>query len=165
MLAMLFIAVVIDYMSGPQQSRHCRARTMSELHLDPKELGWVMSAFGWAYATLQIPGGWLVDRIRPRLMYALICGLWSLATMLHAGFGGDVHLVYFSAAPAAGHFRGTRLPHLVTALATTSVSGSRTRGAIATYTAGQFLGPALFLTLLLVADAKTSGAGNARVSS
>ena len=57
-----------------------------ELRRDWRQ-GWMLSAFGWTYCLLQIPGGWLVDRIRPRLFYALICGLWSLATVLQ-GFAG-----------------------------------------------------------------------------
>src|SRR6187401_2504977 len=29
-------------------------------------MGWILSAFQWAYALFQIPGGWLGDRFGPR---------------------------------------------------------------------------------------------------
>jgi MFS family permease len=35
----------------------------SEFGLNPVQSGVVISAFGWTYTPLQIPGGWLVDRI------------------------------------------------------------------------------------------------------
>src|SRR5215213_7493536 len=85
-LVMLFITVVINYIDRSNLSVAAPALA-EDLHFDPKTMGWVFSAFGWAYATLQIPGGWLVDRIRPRILYALICALWSLATVLQ-GFAG-----------------------------------------------------------------------------
>src|SRR3954468_13080801 len=80
-LAMLFVTVVINYLDRSNISVAAPALTQ-DLNFDPKHLGWILSAFGWAYATLQIPGGWLVDRVRPRYLYALICAFWSLATML-----------------------------------------------------------------------------------
>ena len=39
-----------------------------ELGIDTAHMGWILSAFGWTYALFQIPGGWLVDRMRPRLL-------------------------------------------------------------------------------------------------
>jgi hypothetical protein len=47
--------------------------------------------FGWTYIALQIPSGWLVDRVHPRLPFACILGLWSLATRpLGMGWGVSV---------------------------------------------------------------------------
>lgn len=42
-----------------------------EFALEPAMQGLVLSAFFWSYAVLQIPGGWLIDRLGPR---ALITG-------------------------------------------------------------------------------------------
>ena len=48
-----------------------RRRLMREtLGLDTAQMGYVLSAFGWTYALLQIPGGWLVDRVAPRVLFA-----------------------------------------------------------------------------------------------
>ena len=41
-----------------------------------------LSAFRWAYAIFQIPGGWLGDNIGPRRALTLIVGWWSLFTAL-----------------------------------------------------------------------------------
>src|ERR1041384_2541541 len=79
-LAMLFVTVVINYLDRSNLSV-AAPELSADLGFDPVHTGWILSAFGWAYATLQVPGGWLVDRVRPRLLYALICGLWSLATV------------------------------------------------------------------------------------
>src|ERR1700691_5316942 len=77
---MLFVIVVLNYLDrsnisivGPQLSR--------ALHLTPVKLGFVLSGFGWTYVALQIPSGWLVDRVHPRYLFGCILGLWSLATL------------------------------------------------------------------------------------
>jgi MFS transporter, ACS family, D-galactonate transporter len=54
----------------------------SEFGLNPVQFGVVFSAFGWTYTPLQIPGGWLVDRVHPRMLYPLTIFFWSIATML-----------------------------------------------------------------------------------
>ena len=44
--------------------------------------GSIISAFRWAYAIFQIPGGWLGDRIGPRRALTLIVAWWSAFTAL-----------------------------------------------------------------------------------
>jgi len=51
-----------------------------ELVLSPIQMGWALSAFGWAYALFEIPGGWLGDRIGPRRVLMRIVIWWSLFT-------------------------------------------------------------------------------------
>jgi ACS family glucarate transporter-like MFS transporter len=58
-----------------------------ELRLDPVAMGFVFSAFGWAYVIAQIPGGWLLDRFGSKKIYALSLVLWSTFTLLQ-GFVG-----------------------------------------------------------------------------
>jgi ACS family glucarate transporter-like MFS transporter len=48
------------------------------------ELGYVFSAFVWAYALFQAPGGRLADRFGPRLVITLGVLWWSLFTALTA---------------------------------------------------------------------------------
>src|SRR5438132_4475753 len=38
------------------------------LGLDAVQMGWVFSAFFWAYALAQVPAGWLGDRLGARVM-------------------------------------------------------------------------------------------------
>ena len=54
----------------------------SELALTPTELGLIFSAFAYPYAAMQILGGWLSDRLGPRLVLAALTVLWSAATVL-----------------------------------------------------------------------------------
>ena len=44
------------------------------------ELGHVFSAFGYSYALLQVPGGWLGDRLGPRKTLLICGGVWALTT-------------------------------------------------------------------------------------
>ncbi len=45
-------------------------------------VGLIFSAFGWTYAAMQLPGGWLVDRVPPRILYTAALLLWSIATIM-----------------------------------------------------------------------------------
>jgi MFS family permease len=54
----------------------------SDLHLTSKQLGWLLSAFFWTYATVQIPVGWLAERYGAQRVLALGLAVWALATML-----------------------------------------------------------------------------------
>lgn len=47
-------------------------------------MGGILAAFRWGYALFQIPGGWLGDRLGPRLALTLIVGWWSAFTSLTA---------------------------------------------------------------------------------
>ena len=80
-MVMLFITVVINYLDRSNLSIAAPALT-SELGIDPIHVGLIFSAFGWTYAAMQIPGGWLVDRVPPRILYTVALMLWSIATIL-----------------------------------------------------------------------------------
>ena len=67
-MVLLFITVVINYLDRSNLSIAAPALT-SELGIDPVHVGLIFSAFGWTYAAMQIPGGWLVDRVPPRILY------------------------------------------------------------------------------------------------
>jgi MFS family permease len=51
-----------------------------ELHLTAVQIGWVFSAFTFAYAAFEIPSGWLGDVIGPRKVLARIVLWWSAFT-------------------------------------------------------------------------------------
>ncbi|MHB2205406.1 MFS transporter [Methylobacterium sp. CM6257] len=64
-----------------------------ELGLSNVELGLAFSAFAYPYAFFQIAGGWLGDRLGPR-MTLLICGaIWSAATVLVGFVEGAISLI------------------------------------------------------------------------
>ena len=80
-LALLFVSVVINYLGRAYLSIAGPALA-KELAIHSTRMGLVFSAFGWSYVLCQVPGGWLVDRIHPRKLYAVLIALWSLATKL-----------------------------------------------------------------------------------
>jgi MFS family permease len=53
----------------------------TELGLSKIEMGYAFTAFGWAYALFEIPGGWLGDRIGPRKVLMRVVSMWSLFTI------------------------------------------------------------------------------------
>jgi ACS family D-galactonate transporter-like MFS transporter len=62
-----------------------------QLHVSKQATGIALSAFFWSYAVMQIPGGWLVDKLKPRVMAAVSCTGWGIAQALTAaatGLGG-----------------------------------------------------------------------------
>jgi ACS family glucarate transporter-like MFS transporter len=58
-----------------------------QLKLDPVAMGYVFSAFSWAYVICQIPGGWLLDRFGSKVIYGWSIVLWSAFTLMQ-GFVG-----------------------------------------------------------------------------
>jgi ACS family glucarate transporter-like MFS transporter len=55
--------------------------------ITPIDMGWLFSAFSWSYCLAQIPAGYLVDRIGPRIAIFTALACWSLATFLMSGVG------------------------------------------------------------------------------
>jgi MFS transporter, ACS family, glucarate transporter len=56
----------------------------AEYHLTDVQLGWVFSSFLWGYALFQTFGGWLADRIGPRLVLTAGVIWWGIFTALTA---------------------------------------------------------------------------------
>lgn len=54
---------------------------MKEFQLDKITMGWSSSAFNFAYALFQVPGGWMADRFGPRLVLAGAMTWWSIFTV------------------------------------------------------------------------------------
>ncbi len=53
-----------------------------EFNLSPVQLGYVLSAFSWAYVIGQVPGGLMLDRLGTKTVYGVTLVLWSIATIL-----------------------------------------------------------------------------------
>jgi ACS family glucarate transporter-like MFS transporter len=58
-----------------------------QMHLDPSRLGWLLSAFSWAYVVAQLPAGGLLDRYGSKRVYGYSIIGWSVCGIL-AGFTG-----------------------------------------------------------------------------
>ena len=82
-VAVLFIVSSINYAS--RATLGIAGKPLSgEFHLDSVQLGYLFSAFGWAYVIGQIPGGRLLDRFGSRPVYLWSITLWSVFTLLQA---------------------------------------------------------------------------------
>jgi sugar phosphate permease len=51
-----------------------------EFGFDNITMGYIFSAFVWAYALFQVPGGWLSDRFGARKVLGSVVGYWSIMT-------------------------------------------------------------------------------------
>lgn len=83
-LVMLVLAGTLNYLDRSTLSI-ANPLIRSELGLSIADMGLLLSAFLWAYAFAQLPGGALVDRVGPHRLLAGGLGLWSLAQAI-AGF-------------------------------------------------------------------------------
>ena len=143
-MVMLFITVVINYLDRSNLSIALPA-LKDEFQLSTVQEGLILSAFGWTYAAMQIPGGWLVDRVAPRLLYALALIFWSAATLL-MGFGTSF-VVLIGLRLLVGAVEAPAYP--INNRVVTAWFPERERAtAIGFYTSGQFVGLA-FLTPVL----------------
>ncbi|MBM6445623.1 MFS transporter [Pseudomonas mohnii] len=143
-MVLLFITVVINYLDRSNLSIAAPALT-SELGIDPIHVGLIFSAFGWTYAAMQIPGGWLVDRVPPRILYTVALLLWSIATVM-LGFAGSF-IALFVLRMAVGALEAPAYP-INSRVVTTWFPERERATAIGFYTSGQFVGLA-FLTPVL----------------
>src|ERR1700747_3335526 len=68
-----------------------------EFGFDKITMGVIFSAFVWAYALFQVPGGWLNDRFGARPVLAIIVAYWSgmTAATAAATSGGSFMRVPF----------------------------------------------------------------------
>ncbi|HKD03321.1 MAG TPA: MFS transporter [Terriglobales bacterium] len=120
-LFLLTLSVTVNYLDRSNLSI-AAPLLKDELHLSASQLGTLLSAFFWTYACLQIPAGWLVDRLDVKWVFAAGFYLWSAATavtgILHSfaalvairvilGVGESVAFPSYSKI-LGNHFRGAR---------------------------------------------------------
>src|SRR6201987_3251439 len=80
-----------------------------EFGFDKITMGVIFSAFVWAYAIFQVPGGWLGDRFGPRNVLTIIVGYWSAmtaATAVASGATSFMVLRFLFGIGEAGAFPG-----------------------------------------------------------
>src|SRR2546428_5914468 len=143
-LLLLFIGVVINYLDRANLALALPVIGV-DLHLDAVQKGLILSAFGWSYVLMQIPGGIIIDRFGPRLTFAVSLFTWSVVTMLQGlarnaavliGMRVVLGITEAPAFPLNSRVVGTWFP-------------SHERGlAIGVYTAGEFGGLAIFAPVL-----------------
>jgi len=85
-LLMLFIVTTVNYADRATLSI-AGSSIQDELGISSIQMGFIFSAFGWAYVLGQIPGGWLLDRFGSKLVYGISILTWSIFTMLQGFIG------------------------------------------------------------------------------
>ena len=90
-LGLLVVSVCINYIDRGNLSV-AGVALQNELKLSNTELGFLLSAFFWTYASFQMVAGWLIDRYNVVWVYAAGFFLWSAATLLTGAATGFVML-------------------------------------------------------------------------
>ncbi len=96
-LLMIFVVTAVNY--GDRATLSIAGTEVAERAggLSAVSMGYIFSAFGWAYLLMQIPGGWLLDKFGSKRFIAYSLFFWSLFTFLQ-GFI-DVFLLAWAGAP------------------------------------------------------------------
>ncbi|SHN20994.1 MFS transporter, ACS family, glucarate transporter [Pseudomonas asturiensis] len=89
-LTLALITIVLALSSGDRAAISVAGSDMSkELGISPVEMGYLFSAFSWAYVIFLIPSGWLTDRFGSKKVLAAAITIWSIFTV----FMGMVHFI------------------------------------------------------------------------
>jgi len=77
----LFILSMITYIDRTSVST-AKEPIAAELRLSDQQVGMIFSSFALGYAFMQIPTGWLADKVGPRVVLAGTVSFWSALTAL-----------------------------------------------------------------------------------
>lgn len=143
-LFLIFVNVVINYMDRSNLAV-AASEIDKEFKLTPVQLGLIFSAFSWTYLAFQIPGGILVNRFSPRILYAFSLVAWSFATIVQGFAKGFTTL--FGLRMATGAFEAPAFP-INNRVVSNWFPDNERASAIAVYTSGQFLGLAFLMPVL-----------------
>ncbi|MCP3727699.1 MFS transporter [Paraburkholderia sp. CNPSo 3272] len=98
---LMWAAIAINYIDRTVLSA-AAPRIQSQFHLSAVEMGVVMSAFFWSYALLQLPAGFLADRLGQKKVLGFAVLWWSLATAATGVANGFKSLVALRVALGVG---------------------------------------------------------------
>lgn len=79
-LALIFVITTVNYADRSSLSI-TGSSVQADLGFSTVQLGYIFSAFSWAYVIAQLPGGVLLDRFGARRIYGLSLVLWTLVTL------------------------------------------------------------------------------------
>lgn len=145
-LSLVFVNVMINYLDRSNLAV-AGSSISSTYNLSPGQMGLIFSAFSWAYAFLQIPGGIIADKFGPRALYAFCLVTWSAATMVLSLARGFVS--FFGIRLAIGALEAPSYP-INNRVVTSWFPDNERATAIAIYVSGQFIGLAFFSPVLVL---------------
>ena len=105
LLLLLFTAMMISYVHRSALSVAVGAKSSSmtsDLHLSEAGIGILLSGFFWIYSFMQVPSGWLVDRVGVKRAYSAGFLFWSLMSALTGFASGFASLLGIRVALGAG---------------------------------------------------------------
>lgn len=143
-LFLIFVNVVINYMDRSNLAV-AASEISKEFEFTSVQMGLIFSAFSWTYLMFQIPGGIMVKRYSPRVLYAFSLITWSVATVFQGFARGFVTL--FGLRMATGVFEAPAFP-INNRVVSNWFPDNERASAIAIYTSGQFLGLAFLMPVL-----------------
>ncbi len=150
MVFMLFAATTVTYADRARLSIVGPAM-QSQLHIDAITLGYIFSAFGWAYVIAQLPGGWMLDRFGSRVVYAASILLWSVFTLLQGAVGllagGLVVAALFTLRLLVGFAESPAFPGNSRIVAAWFPAGERGTAA-AIFNSGQYFSTVMFAPIM-----------------
>ena len=91
-LTMISVMYLITYLDRVNIST-AAPEIAKEFGFDKITMGIIFSAFVWAYAIFQVPGGWMSDRFGARPVLATIVTYWSVMTAATAAATGSISFV------------------------------------------------------------------------
>jgi len=147
---MLFVVTVINYADRSTISI-AGDDIQKSLGLDSKQLGFILSGFGWSYLVAQIPGGWLLDRFGAKRVYGWALFAWSAITALQGFIDFFTFLspvfLFFILRLLVGVAEAPSFPGNASILASWFPSKERGR-AVALVNAAQYFGTVVFSPLM-----------------
>lgn len=90
-IVLIFIVTTIAYADRATFSI-AGASAAKEMQLSPVAVGYILSAFAWAYVLGQVPGGALLDRFGSKRVYGWAIALWSVFTLMQGLTAGLIGL-------------------------------------------------------------------------
>ncbi len=89
-ICILFVVSCFSFADRAALSQAASAMPQ-DMNLNAQRMGYLLSAFGWAYALGQLPSGGLLDRFGSKRVYGISIILWSLFAFL-TGCAGYVNV-------------------------------------------------------------------------
>lgn len=154
-LMLLFIAVAINYMDRANLSVS-GSSIQSQFKLTSTQLGILFSAFTWSYTIAQLPVGVLLDKLGPRILYAVALVFWGIFTFV---MGFSSHQIFTTTAASFAFLILCRVLIGVseapaypsnTKIASLWFPNKERARAISTYSSAQYIGLAIFTPVLSI---------------
>jgi MFS transporter, ACS family, D-galactonate transporter len=78
MFSFFILVMIINYIDRSSISI-AMPLISKEFHINSVTIGIILSSFSWTYALMQLPGGWLVDKLKPRKVVTTSLIGWGIA--------------------------------------------------------------------------------------